>query len=135
MSIGDAPNPVLFFDGECNLCNSSVQFVIKRDRKKLFRFAALQSEAGRQALTRYPGRVPDSFVLLYKDRFYVKSDAALLVCRLLGGGMSLLYGFMVVPRFIRNAVYDMVSRNRYRWFGKRNECMIPTPELKSRFLS
>ena len=130
--------PVIFFDGECNLCNSSVQFVIRHDNKKLFRFAALQSEPGKRVigkLTENGAKIPDSFILQYKNKYYTRSSAALMICRLMGGVWQTLYGFMVIPPFIRNSIYDFVSRNRYKWFGKQNECMIPTPELVDRFLS
>ena len=130
--------PVIFFDGECNLCNRSVQFVIRHDKQKLFRFAALQSESGKQViakLTENGAKVPDSFILKYKNSYYVRSSAALMVARLIGGGWQMLYGFTIIPRFLRDSIYDFVSRNRYKWFGKQNECMIPTPELMDRFLT
>jgi len=126
--------PILFFDGECNLCNSSVQFVIRHDKKKQFLFGTLQSESGKDALKALGDKAPDSIVLFYKGRYYVRSGAVLRVCKLLGGAWSLLYVFVIVPRFISDAIYDLVSRNRYKWFGKRSECMVPTPELKGRFL-
>jgi predicted DCC family thiol-disulfide oxidoreductase YuxK len=130
--------PVLLFDGVCNLCNSTVQFVIKHDAGKQFLFAALQSSYAKQKLEDLGARlgtVPDSIVLYYKGRFYVKSDAALLVARLLGGWLRLLTIAFVVPRFLRNIVYDWVARHRYRWFGKMEHCMVPTPDLQERFLS
>lgn len=129
-------HPVILFDGVCNLCNRSVQFVIKRDKKKLFQFAALQGELGQQLLRKFHLDPNDlnSFVLVEGDKAYRRSSAALRVARRLSGGWKLLYGFMIIPPFIRNAVYNVVARNRYKWFGKRNECMIPTPELRSRFL-
>jgi predicted DCC family thiol-disulfide oxidoreductase YuxK len=126
--------PILFFDGECNLCNSSVQFVIRHDRKKQFFFGTLQSESGKDARKALGDNAPDSVVLFYKGWYYVRSDAALRLFELLGGAWSLLYVFILVPRFIRDAIYNLVSSNRYKWFGKRSECMIPTPELKERFL-
>jgi predicted DCC family thiol-disulfide oxidoreductase YuxK len=104
---------IILFDGVCNLCNSSVTLVIKRDKKNIFKFAALQSEIGKH---------------------YEKSTAALKIARHLSGGYPLLYGFMIVPNFIRNWVYDYIAKNRYKWYGKRESCMIPTPELKEKFL-
>ncbi len=129
--------PILFFDGECNLCNSSVQFIIKRDKKKKFLFAPLQSERGKQAVAEVQQqmlKVPDSVILYYNGKYYSRSSAALRIARLLGGVWSLLYAGMILPGFIRDGVYEWIARNRYKWFGKRNECMMPTPELRSRFL-
>jgi len=129
--------PIILFDGVCNLCNSAVQFVIRHDRKKLFRFASLQSEAGALLLQRYhlPENNFNSFVLVQDGKAYTSSGAALRTARQLGGVLSLLYGFIIVPPFIRNAVYRLIANNRYRWFGKRESCMVPTPELRSRFLN
>lgn len=126
--------PILYFDGVCNLCNNAVQFVIRHDRQKKFLFASLQSAAGKEVLNKLPV-VPDSMVLYTSGKYHVKSSAALHTARLLGGIYSLAFVFIIIPAFIRNAVYDLIARNRYRWFGKKDECMIPTPELKSRFLS
>lgn len=130
-------HPVILFDGVCNLCNDSVQFILKRDKKKQFRFASLQSNAGQQLLHQFslPAANFNSFVLLEKDKVYTKSTGALRMCKLLGGGWALLYALIIVPRFIRDAVYNMIARNRYKWFGKKEECWLPTPELKERFLS
>jgi predicted DCC family thiol-disulfide oxidoreductase YuxK len=129
-------HPVLLFDGVCNLCNSSVQFIIERDPNARFRFASLQSEKGQALLSRFENRPADlsSVVLVQDGQLYTRSEAALRVARQLGGGWSLLYAFIVVPCPIRDAVYDWIARNRYRWFGKKDACMIPSPELKSRFL-
>ena len=130
-------HPVLFFDGICNLCNASVQFIIRHDRKGVIRFAALQSAAGKAATTAVAqqyGRVPDSLIFLDGKRYYIESDAALRTARYLDGGWRLLGLFRFLPHFLRNAGYRLVARNRYRWFGKRHACMIPTPELNRRFL-
>jgi|SRR5579872_5317910 len=135
MSIEHTIRPVIFFDGICNLCNRSVQFIIRHDKKKQFLFATLQSEIGQQAVKELPGKVPDSFVLFYRGKYFVKSAAALTVCKLLGGIWGMFYIGIIIPPFIRDAIYDFISRNRYKWFGRRNECMIPSPELKSRFLT
>ncbi len=128
---------IILFDGVCNLCNGSVQFVIKHDNKSLFKFASLQSERGQQLLQQYalPGKDFSSFVYIENNIAYTRSTAALKVARHLSGGIQLLYGFIIVPRFIRDAVYDIISKNRYKWFGKKDNCMIPTPELKQRFLN
>lgn len=129
-------HPIVLFDGECNLCNSSVQFIIKRDTKKQFRFASLQGKKGQQVLQQFhlPADSFNSFLLLEGDTLYTKSTGALRMLRALGGGWQLLYALIIVPKFIRDGVYNWISRNRYKWFGKRDECMIPTPELRERFL-
>jgi predicted DCC family thiol-disulfide oxidoreductase YuxK len=128
--------PIILFDGVCNLCNRSVQFVIKRDREKKFLFASLQGKKGQEILQRFklPADVFNSFILVDGDKIYTRSTGALKILKQLAGGWKLLYGFIVLPRFIRDAVYNWVARNRYKWFGKKEECMIPTPELKARFL-
>lgn len=133
----DSDQPILLFDGVCNLCNGFVQFIIRRDAQQQFRFSSLQSGTGRRVLQYIAddaGSVPDSLILLYKGRYYTKADAALKIAMLLGGGWRLMGAGYILPGFIRNAIYDLVARNRYKWFGKQDECMIPTPELSSRFL-
>ena len=130
-------HPIILFDGVCNLCNSSVQYVIKHDRDALFRFASLQGEAGQQLLVKYNLSVNDlnSFVLIHDNKAYTRSAAALMVTKQLTGITKLLYGFIIVPPFIRNAVYDLIAKNRYKWFGKKDSCMIPAADLQSRFLN
>ncbi|MFD2572588.1 thiol-disulfide oxidoreductase DCC family protein [Spirosoma soli] len=128
--------PLVLFDGVCNLCNSAVTFIIERDPKAQFRFASLQSDVGQDMLQRL-GRSTnqfDSFVLWENGRFYERSTAALRIARQLSGVWPLLYGFIIVPKPIRDGVYRFVARNRYRWFGKRDACMMPTPALKARFI-
>jgi len=128
--------PIILFDGVCNLCNGAVQFVLKRDRTKQFRFASLQSNAG-QALLRGRGLPTEDFdtmVLVEEDRVYTRSNAALRILRGCGGMWALAYAFILVPRALRDAVYGVIARYRYRWFGKREECWLPTPELRDRFL-
>lgn len=135
--VTDTGRPVLFFDGECNLCNNSVQFIIMHDKKKRFLFAPLQSEIGKTALQNIQKQnknVPESIVLYYNAKYSVRSTAALHVLLLLGGFWSLLFAGMIIPRFLRDGIYDFISRNRYKWFGKRNECMVPTLDLLDRFL-
>jgi predicted DCC family thiol-disulfide oxidoreductase YuxK len=114
-----------------------VQFVIRHDKKKLFRFAALQSEAGKEALaqTKSATSTAGSVILFYRGKYYTQSAAALHTVRLLGGFWQLLFMFILVPPFLRNYIYNVVAKNRYKWFGKRGECIIPTPELKERFIS
>lgn len=124
------------FDGVCNLCNASVQWVIKRDHKGVFRFAALQSDIGQQLLKQL-GRSTtefDSTVVMIGDKVYTESDAPLVVASYLGGIWQLARIFWMVPRPIRDAVYRFVARNRYRWFGRTESCMMPKPGWKSRFL-
>ncbi len=129
--------PILLFDGVCNLCNGITRFVIRRDPAPgRFLFAALQSESG-QRLLREHGLLSDeldTFVMIDGDRAYERSTAGLRVLRRLGLPWSLLYGLIVVPRPLRDMVYRFIARHRYRWFGKRETCMMPTPEIESRFL-
>lgn len=126
----------IYFDGVCNLCNRFVQFIIKRDPTARLSFAALQSEPG-QKMRAEKDKTADEFdsVVFVKDgKLYEKSTAVLHVLRELGGVWALFYVFIIVPRFISDAVYDLVAANRYQLFGKQDVCMMPTPELKSRFL-
>ena len=128
---------IILFDGVCNLCNSSVQFVIKRDKKDLFRYAALQSAIGEKLVAErnIDTSQVDSIVLIEPGvAYYTKSDAALEIAQDLGGLWKLMGIFTWIPTSIRNAIYDFVARNRYKWFGKKDACMIPTPELKAKFL-
>jgi len=127
---------IILFDGVCNLCNSAVTFIIKKDKKNMFKFAALQSEMGLQLISKFniDTKKVDSIILVDDERYYEKSAAALHISKELSGGYPLLYSFMVFPKFIRNWVYDYIAKNRYKWFGKKESCMIPTPDLKSKFL-
>lgn len=129
-------HPILLFDGFCNLCSASVIAVIKRDSASQFSFASLQSDLGQSLLAEYGllDQHIDSVVLVHEERCLIKSDAVLRVCGLLGGFYGMLVIFKVVPRSIRDMIYDWIARNRFTWFGKRDRCMIPTPELKDRFL-
>ena len=128
--------PIILFDGICNLCNGAVQFVIRHDPKGKFLFASLQSETGQQLLKQYnlPAADFTSFTLVQDNAIYIKSTGALKVARQIKGAWSWLYIFIIVPKFIRDAVYTWIAQNRYRWFGKKAACMIPTPQLKARFL-
>lgn len=130
------PQPILLFDGVCNLCDSAVQFVIDRDHKQRFLFAALQSEAAKAALDRagFTGDLPDSMILIDGDRVLTRSTAALAVARRLTFPWSLLVIAYVVPPVIRDHIYGWIAKNRYRWFGRQAACRMPTPELKARFL-
>lgn len=127
---------VLLFDGVCNLCNSSVNFIIDHDPKGHFKFAALQSDFGQQKLKElgYDQEEFDSLVLLSGEHVYKKSAAALRIAKKLSGLYPLLYVFIIIPPFIRHAVYDIIAKNRYKWWGKRDSCRMPTPELRARFV-
>ena len=129
-------NPVILFDGVCNLCNRSVQFVIRHDPKKHFRFASLQSEAARQLSIIYhiDTAETDSFILVENGKVSRYSTAALKVCTQLNGLWPLLYGLIIIPPFIRDAVYRYIARNRHKWFGRRDTCMIPSADTNDRFL-
>lgn len=129
-------HPVILFDGVCNLCSSSVQFIIKYDPNHQFRFASLQSDFGQEVLQQFNLPIKDfgSFILLEKGILYTKSNAALLVAKKLSGAWPLLYAFRIVPPFIRNAAYNLVAKNRYKWFGKKEECWVPTVELQRLFI-
>ena len=132
-STAEQDRPVILFDGVCNLCTGSVQFVIERDARKQFRFASLQSPIAEKLL----GRRDDleSMVLVQDGKTYRKSTAALLIAKRLDGLWPALSVFLVVPRFLRDAVYDWIGRRRYRMFGKRDVCWTPSPELAERFLN
>ncbi|NRT14830.1 putative DCC family thiol-disulfide oxidoreductase YuxK [Flavobacterium sp. 28A] len=128
---------IVLFDGVCNLCDSAVQFIIKNDKKDIFRFASLQSEIG-QEICKHIGidvSKMDS-IILYEPgiAYYYKSEAALNITSDLGGAISLLSVFKVLPSGFSNVVYDFIARNRYKWYGKKESCMIPPADLKSKFL-
>ena len=127
---------VLLFDGVCNLCNSIVQFTIKQDPKGKFKFASLQSESGQALLKKFDLPTGDfgSFVFIDRDRYFVKSSAGLHVLKELGGLWKLLYVFIIVPAPIRDFLYNIIAKTRYKIFGRRETCMVPTPELRRRFL-
>ncbi|MCY7329350.1 MAG: thiol-disulfide oxidoreductase DCC family protein [Saprospiraceae bacterium] len=129
-------SPILLFDGVCNLCNASVQWIITHDARSTFRFAALQSETGQALLKRFGlDQVHfNSVVLVAGDRIFMHSDAPLEIARHLGGFWKLAYGLKIIPRFLRDAVYNWIARNRYRWFGRQEACMLPRPEWKARFI-
>lgn len=128
---------LILFDGVCNLCNGAVQFIIEHDKKDTFRFASLQSDFGRK-LVEERGLDPNDInsIMLIEPgvAYYRKSTAALEIARDLSGGYSLLKNFLVLPEGFRDLVYDLIANNRYKWFGKKEECMIPSPELKAKFL-
>jgi len=128
--------PIILFDGVCNFCNAIVNFIISQDKKNIFLFAALQSEAGKKLLEQYKidWKASDSFVVIENGKAHQKSTAALKLYNRLPWYWKWTQFFWIFPKFIRDGVYNFIAKNRYKWFGKKEECMIPTPELKSRFL-
>ncbi|MGS2761317.1 thiol-disulfide oxidoreductase DCC family protein [Sinomicrobium sp. M5D2P9] len=129
---------IILFDGVCNLCNRSVQFVIKRDKKDIFRFASLQSSLGQKLLAER-GIDPentDSIIVIEPDvAYYTRSQAAIEIASEMGGGWPFLRVFeYILPVSLRDGLYDFIARNRYKWYGKKDQCMIPAPELKAKFL-
>lgn len=130
-------NPIILFDGVCNFCNYWVNFAIKRDKKKKLKFTTLQGEAAKQLLPQFHinSTSLSSVIFLDKGKAYTQSSAAIRICKHLNGGWKLFYGLMIIPKFIRDFFYNIIARNRYKWWGKKDECMIPTPELKERFLN
>jgi predicted DCC family thiol-disulfide oxidoreductase YuxK len=128
---------IVLFDGVCNLCDGAVQRIIKHDKKDVFRFASLQSEIGKK-LVAERGLDPeeiDSIILIEPGvAYYRKSTAALEISRDLSGGYAFLKNFLFIPEVFRDGIYDLIASNRYNWFGKKEQCMIPTPELKAKFL-
>ena len=128
---------IILFDGVCNLCDATVQFLVRHDKKDLFRFVAIQSGLG-QEIIRYIGidtSKTDS-ILLYMpgQAYYYKAEAALKIAKYLGGIYSLLSVLSIVPKGLSNALYDYIARNRYKWYGKKDACMVPTPQLRAKFL-
>lgn len=127
---------IVLIDGQCNMCHGITRFVIERDPTQQFKFASLQSKVGQQFLEAggMSSNALDTFVMIEGGRYYTKSTAALRMFRKLKGLWPLAYVFIVVPTFIRDRVYDAVAKRRYRWFGTNDSCLIPTPEVRKRFL-
>lgn len=128
---------IILFDGVCNFCNGSVNFIIERDRGKYFKFAPLQSEIGQRLLSEHgiDKTDTDSVVLIEDGKAYIRTTAALRIARKLSGAWHLFYGFIIVPSFIRDFFYKLFAKNRYKMFGKQEACMMPTPEIRERFLA
>ena len=129
-------NQIILFDGVCQFCDKSVQFILKRDPNGKFLFSSLQSDTGIQLRKDY--HIPeelDSIILIEGEKYHSKSTAALKIVRELRGGWKWLYMFIVIPRPIRDVVYDFVARNRLKWFGEKTACELPPPEVRKRFLS
>ena len=129
-------NAIILFDGVCNFCNAAINFVLKQDKKGVFRFAPLQSEAGQRLLKQYNLSTAefDSFVLIDDGKIYKKSCASLRVMNKLPWYWKEAQLLRIIPTAFRDAIYDFIAKNRYKWFGKKEQCMIPTPEMRNRFL-
>ena len=139
MEISELPKDkkIILFDGICNLCDSSVQFVIRHDKKDIFRFVPLQSELGQQIINHIgisPSKIDSTILYEPGKAYYYKSDAAFKILKEIRGIHTLLLGFSILPKSLLDYIYDYVAKNRYKWFGKKESCMIPTPELQSKFL-
>ena len=128
--------PIILFDGVCNFCNAGINFIIQQDKKSIFRFAALQSKPGQQLAEQYhlPKTDFDSFILIENGKVYNRSTAAFKIYNKLPWYWKWTQVFWIIPKSIRDAIYDFIARNRYKWFGKKEVCMIPNPGLSSRFL-
>ena len=129
-------NKIILFDGVCNLCNSSVNFIIDHDKENVFKFASLQSEAGQELLNKFNLNTKDfdSIIYVENDKYFEQSTAVLRIVKSFPGLWKLLFVFIIVPPFIRNFLYNIIANNRYKWFGKKDLCRVPTPELKEKFL-
>ena len=126
---------VIFFDGVCNLCNGVVDFLIRMDKKRIFRYAPLQSQTAKEMnLISTNGKDPDSIILLYNEQLYRKSDAVLKIALLLQGAWRIFVVFYILPGNIRDKLYDFIASRRYKWFGKRDSCRTPTEEEAQLFL-
>ncbi|AYD49211.1 thiol-disulfide oxidoreductase DCC family protein [Arachidicoccus soli] len=128
---------IVLFDGICNLCNGAVQFIIKHDKNAHFKFASLQSAVAKKLLLQYGIEMrnpPESILLIREHKIFYQSSAILHIAQRLDGAWKIATVLFIVPKFIRNFFYRLIAKNRYKWFGKKQECMLPTPALKSRFL-
>ena len=125
-------HPIIFYDGVCGLCDRSVQFLIKHDNKRKLRYATLQSTLAKSVLGK--DITFDSFIYYNQNKIYQRSSGALMAAKQLGGWWKLTGIFWMVPRFLRDGIYDWIAQNRYQWFGKYDSCKIPTPEQKTLFL-
>lgn len=129
-------NPILLFDGVCNVCNATVDFVLKNDKSKSILFTSLQSSKGRELLEKY-GLNPNELstvVLIYKNKAFIKSSAVLQTAKIMGFPWNISVLFFIIPKFLRDYLYTQFAKRRYQWFGKKDTCRIATPEEKSRFL-
>ena len=138
MKISEIPKDkkIILFDGVCNLCDSSVKFVIEHDKKDIFRFVSLQSELGQKIINHIGASTIDSSILYEPGKaYYLKSDVAFKILKEIGGFYKVLLVFSILPKSIRDHIYDYVAKNRYKWFGRKESCLIPTTELQSKFLA
>jgi predicted DCC family thiol-disulfide oxidoreductase YuxK len=126
---------IIFFDGVCNLCNGAVNFVIDHDPEAKFKFAALQSDVAKKKLPQERVQHVDSIVLLKQGKTFIKSEAALLIAKELKFPWSMFQVFLIIPKFFRDPLYNFIAKRRYKWFGKKDACRIPTPELQDRFVT
>ena len=133
--MSDNLDKIVLFDGVCNFCNSSVQFIIKHDQTNSLKFASLQSQTGQELLAKYniPKEI-DSVIFIEHNKAFTKSSAALKIGNYFGGLWKMTQVFFIVPSFIRNFFYDIIAKNRYKWFGKKDSCMLPSPEIRDRFI-
>ena len=127
---------IILFDGVCNLCNGAVNFVINRDPGNVFKFTPLQEKQGVLLLKKHAvdAKMLDSIVLIENGNVYIKSSAALRIAKKMSNLWPLFFALLIIPRFMRDGVYDFIAKNRYKWFGKKEQCMIPTPGLREKFL-
>ena len=127
---------IVVFDGVCNFCNYWINFAVKRDRRKKLKFTTLQGETAKKLLPQFninPTSL-SSVIFIDKGKAYTQSSASIRICKYMNGGWKLFYGLIIVPKFIRDVIYNWIARNRYKWFGKKDSCMVPTAELRERFL-
>ncbi|OFY86491.1 MAG: thiol-disulfide oxidoreductase [Bacteroidetes bacterium RIFCSPLOWO2_12_FULL_35_15] len=135
MGANNRNNSIVLFDGECNFCNSSVNFIIRHDKKDQFRFAALQSEIGKIWIKKVDiDDAIDSIILIEKDKIYLRSTAVLRISKRLSFPYPLLYAFIFIPSFLRDLLYDLISKNRRKWFRKKETCLIMSEEKKAKFI-
>ncbi|RMG16494.1 MAG: DUF393 domain-containing protein [Bacteroidetes bacterium] len=131
----EAEKPIVIFDGHCNFCNASVNFILERDHQQAFLFTPNQGDTGKQLLAGHTTPAGTETLYLWENgRLYERSTAVLRIARRLGFPWKLLYGFILIPPFIRDGVYNFIARNRYRWFGRREHCRLPSPAEQARFI-
>jgi predicted DCC family thiol-disulfide oxidoreductase YuxK len=140
MKIEELPQnkKIVFFDGICNLCDASIQFIIKYDKNDVFRFVSIQSELGKMIISHIGIDISkiDSIILYIPNKaYFTKANAVLTIIKDLDSFLSIFYFLKIVPNYIKNTMYDFVAKNRYKWYGKKEYCLIPSTELKSKFLS
>lgn len=134
--MNNSNNGIILFDGVCNFCNNSINLVIRKDKRDYFSFAPLQSEAGKILTQKFniDTSKTDSVLLIENDTLYSKSTAALRIARKMSGLFPLCYALIIIPKFLRDSIYDYIAKRRYKWFGKKESCMVPTPEIRKKFL-